>query len=225
MTTTTTETRRPVDEAELAYEQELLIGGVTDVLNAIVESLGITQKELAIRIGVTEGRVSQILSGSRALTLSTLAAFGRAAGVRFDLLPRAVEDTEELDWLNRFRDVVVESRPAGGAAEASGRRPSKRALARNEVRPNARAKKGGKPMARNQRHVVPNPEGGWDIRAPQADRSSGHFDRQTDAVNRAREIVRNSGGGEIVIHDKGGRVRDSDTVPPGRDPNPPRDTR
>ena len=78
-------------------------------------------------------------------------------------------------------------------------------------------------MPRNERHVVPDSEGGWNVRAPNADRSSGHFDTQQQAIDRAREIVRNSGGGEVVIHDRGGRVRDSDTVPPGRDPNPPRD--
>ncbi|MFN3256916.1 MAG: DUF2188 domain-containing protein [Ilumatobacter sp.] len=32
-------------------------------------------------------------------------------------------------------------------------------------------------------------------------------------------------GGEVRIHGKDGRIRDSDTVAPGRDPNPPRDTR
>jgi hypothetical protein len=80
-------------------------------------------------------------------------------------------------------------------------------------------------MPRNERHVVPDPEGGWNVRAPRADRASGHFDTQQQAIDRAREIVGNSGGGEIVIHDRGGRVRDSDTVPPGNDPNPPRDRR
>jgi uncharacterized protein DUF2188 len=78
-------------------------------------------------------------------------------------------------------------------------------------------------MPRNERHVVPDPEGGWNVRAPRADRASGHFDTQQQAIDRAREIVGNSGGGEVVIHDRGGRVRDSDTIPPGNDPNPPRD--
>lgn len=78
-------------------------------------------------------------------------------------------------------------------------------------------------MPRNERHVVPDPGGGWNVRAPNADRSSGHFDTQQQAIDRARDIVRNTGGGEVVIHDRRGRVRDSDTVPPGRDPNPPRD--
>lgn len=80
-------------------------------------------------------------------------------------------------------------------------------------------------MPRNERHVVPNPHGGWDVRAPGADRSSSHQPTQGDAIDRAREIVGNSGGGEVVIHGRDGRIRDSDTVPPGNDPNPPRDRR
>ena len=78
---------------------------------------------------------------------------------------------------------------------------------------------------RNERHVVPNPEGGWDVEAPGARRASSHHDTQADAIDRAREIVGNSGGGEIVIHGRDGRIRDSDTVAPGNDPNPPRDRR
>lgn len=80
-------------------------------------------------------------------------------------------------------------------------------------------------MPRNERHVVRNPDGGWDVKAPGADRSSAHKPTQSEAIDRAREIVGNSGGGEVVIHGRDGQIRDSDTVPPGRDPNPPRDTR
>lgn len=80
-------------------------------------------------------------------------------------------------------------------------------------------------MTSNNRHVVPNPDGGWDVRAPDAQRSSGHRDTQADAISRAREIVHNVGGGEVVIHGRDGRIRDSDTVAPGNDPHPPRDTK
>lgn len=80
-------------------------------------------------------------------------------------------------------------------------------------------------MPRNERHVVPNPDGGWDVKAPGAERSSAHKPTQGEAIDRAREIVGNSGGGEVVTHGRDGRIRDSDTVPPGHDPNPPRDTR
>ena len=78
-------------------------------------------------------------------------------------------------------------------------------------------------MSRNERHVVPNRNGGWDVVAPNASRVSAHVDTQAEGIDRARQIVGNTGGGEVVIHRPSGQIRDSDTVPPGNDPNPPRD--
>lgn len=78
---------------------------------------------------------------------------------------------------------------------------------------------------RNNRHVVPNPGGGWDVKKAGATRASARADTKHDAEKRGREIVRNAGGGELRIHGLNGRIQDSDTVPPGHDPNPPRDTK
>jgi hypothetical protein len=80
-------------------------------------------------------------------------------------------------------------------------------------------------MPNNDRHVVPNPEGGWDVKKPGASRASSHHDTQADAEHRAKEIVRNVGGGEVRIHGRDGKIRDSDTVAPGNDPHPPVDRR
>ena len=80
-------------------------------------------------------------------------------------------------------------------------------------------------MARNSRHVVPNPKGGWDVKKPGTRRASVHSDTQAEAERRAKEILGNSGGGEAVIHGKDGKIRDADTVPPGNDPFPPKDTK
>lgn len=77
----------------------------------------------------------------------------------------------------------------------------------------------------SDRHVVPNPDGGWDVKKPGAERASSHEDTQADAIDRAREIVHNAGGGEVVIHGRNGQIRDSDTVSPGNDPFPPKDTK
>lgn len=76
-----------------------------------------------------------------------------------------------------------------------------------------------------KRHVVPNPNGGWDVKDPGASRASSHHNTQAEAERRAKEIVHNAGGGEVVIHDRQGRIRDSDTVAPGHDPSPPKDTK
>lgn len=78
-------------------------------------------------------------------------------------------------------------------------------------------------MGKNDRHVVKNPEKGWDVKAGGAKRASANERTQAAAEKRAKDIVANAGGGEVVIHDRKGRIRDKDTVAPGHDPNPPRD--
>lgn len=77
----------------------------------------------------------------------------------------------------------------------------------------------------NRRVVGPHPDGGWQVKAPNAERASSRHETQGEAVNRAREILGNEGGGELTIQGRDGRIRDSDTVAPGNDPNPPKDTK
>lgn len=71
-------------------------------------------------------------------------------------------------------------------------------------------------MSDNDRHVVPHADGGWDVKAPHAERASSHHDTQAEAVVRAREIIENAGGGELVTHGTDGRIRESDTVAAAR---------
>src|SRR5207249_4463747 len=47
------------------------------------------------------------------------------------------------------------------------------------VRRRRREREGGDiAMGKERRHVVPNPEGGWDVKKPDADRASSHHDTQ-----------------------------------------------
>ncbi|MHA6766999.1 DUF2188 domain-containing protein [Sphingobium ummariense] len=69
-------------------------------------------------------------------------------------------------------------------------------------------------------HVVPNPDGGWDVKRGGASRASVHTDTKQQAVDRGREISRNQGT-ELRIHNKDGKIARSDSH--GNDPNPPRD--
>lgn len=75
-------------------------------------------------------------------------------------------------------------------------------------------------MARKSHHVVPNPQGGWDIKRSGAERASGHFDTKQGALDRAREISRNQSS-ELVIHNRDGKISGSDSH--GNDPCPPKD--
>lgn len=52
------------------------------LLNRAFEASGLQQKELAAKLGVTDGRVSQVLHGDGNLRVSTLARFLRACGYR-----------------------------------------------------------------------------------------------------------------------------------------------
>ena len=80
-------------------------------------------------------------------------------------------------------------------------------------------------MGANRRVVQQRGDGRWEVKAPRADRASAVADTQAAAIDRAHKILRNDGGGELTIKGTDGRIRDSDTVPPGNDPNPPRDRR
>jgi len=70
-------------------------------------------------------------------------------------------------------------------------------------------------------HVVPK-SGGWSVKKEGAER--GHSaPTQRAAEKMAKSFSTNTGGGEVVIHGRDGKIRDKDTMAPARDPFPPRD--
>ncbi|RWL15137.1 MAG: DUF2188 domain-containing protein [Mesorhizobium sp.] len=77
-------------------------------------------------------------------------------------------------------------------------------------------------MEMTDRYVTKHPRG-WAVQAPGAQRASSVHGTQRDAEKAAKQTVGNLGGGEVRIQGRDGRWRDSDTVAPGNDPNPPRD--
>ncbi len=77
---------------------EEMHGLVTQLTNEItfhMRERGITRADLAARMGVSPGRVSQILGGGENLTLRTLAALASALDARFEfeLSSLKVDDT------------------------------------------------------------------------------------------------------------------------------------
>ena len=67
-------------------------------------------------------------------------------------------------------------------------------------------------------------DGKWINKRNDAGKASGVFDTQKEANESAREMLRNQGGGELTTKGINGRIRSKDTIPPGKDPLPPRDT-
>lgn len=73
------------------------------------------------------------------------------------------------------------------------------------------------------RHVVKRPNGQWENKRQDSERATSLHDTQREAEQAARENLRKQGGGELITHDRSGRIRSKDTIPPGNDPLPPRD--
>lgn len=78
-------------------------------------------------------------------------------------------------------------------------------------------------MGRNDRTVSKRPDGTWANKKDGADRASSTHETQREAIDAAREMLQNSGGGELKVKGENGKIRSKDTIPPGHDPNPPKD--
>jgi transcriptional regulator with XRE-family HTH domain len=72
-------------ETQIDEEMLALVTRLTNEINWYMRELGLTRADLAARMGVSPGRVSQILSGGENLTLRTLAALSTALDARFDV--------------------------------------------------------------------------------------------------------------------------------------------
>jgi hypothetical protein len=77
-------------------------------------------------------------------------------------------------------------------------------------------------MAKNGRTVSQRDDGQWANQKDGGMRASNLHNTQAQATKAARAALRSEGGGELKVKDGNGRIRLKDTVPPARDPNPPR---
>lgn len=80
------------DENARLAAQELLITEVAEAIWAALEDAGVTKTELATRMGATKSYVSQVLSGSRNMTLRTLSDICFALGKKPTVTVQAATD-------------------------------------------------------------------------------------------------------------------------------------
>lgn len=73
------------------------------------------------------------------------------------------------------------------------------------------------------RTVSRRSDGTWANKRDDATRASSVHPTQKGAAEAAKAMLINQGGGEVKIQGLDGQIRSKDTVPPGRDPNPPHD--
>jgi len=74
------------------------------------------------------------------------------------------------------------------------------------------------------RTIYRTSNGKWVNRRNDAGKASSVHDTQQNAINSARTMLGNQGGGELTVIGINGRIRSKDTIKPGNDPCPPKDT-
>jgi hypothetical protein len=79
-------------------------------------------------------------------------------------------------------------------------------------------------MGKKDRTVYRRSNGKWVNKRNDASKASSLHDTQADALDAARRMLRNSGGGELTTMGLDGKIRSKDTIAPGHDPHPPKDT-
>jgi transcriptional regulator with XRE-family HTH domain len=98
---------RQATERQTEDEMLALVTQVTNEINWYMRERGLTRADLAARMGVSPGRVSQILGGGENLTLRTLAALSTALDAHFDL------ELSPLKAGDSYTPGQAEAAPAG----------------------------------------------------------------------------------------------------------------
>jgi len=96
-------------EAQIDDEMLALVTQLTNEINWHMRERGLTRADLAARMGVSPGRVSQILGGTENLTLRTLAALSTALDARFDI---ELSELKGGDAYTTGRSAQAEAAPA-----------------------------------------------------------------------------------------------------------------
>lgn len=96
-------------EARIDEELSRLVTEFTNEINWHMREHDVTRAEVANRMGVSPGRVSQILSGGENLTLRTLASVTTALDARCEIALRPIEGIADGDSNHHAEEV---KRPA-----------------------------------------------------------------------------------------------------------------
>lgn len=87
---------------ERMYAREDLVYNVTEDLLVILEDLEISKKELARKLGKSRSYVTQILSGSRNMTLGSLSDICFALGFKPEIKLPVQEETKHEKLVDRY---------------------------------------------------------------------------------------------------------------------------
>jgi transcriptional regulator with XRE-family HTH domain len=122
---------------QVAYEDRLeealarLTMQVTDEITWQMRSLGLSRADLAARMGVSPGRVSQVLSGGENITLRTLAGMAAAVDGHFEV-------QLHLEGSDRATSQPRPMDPPAALADSKPQELARALSARSGARPGAR---------------------------------------------------------------------------------------
>ena len=116
-----------IDDEMLSFGTQLI-----NEINWYMRERDLTRAELAERMRVSPGRVSQILSGGENLTLRTLAALSTALEARFSIELRPVKDGDTYTSSDEMRTdaAPADKHHVAGRAPHRGVRPRSLSLCR-----------------------------------------------------------------------------------------------
>ena len=111
------QTRTP--EARRRYEEERLILWTTEAICEAMEERGLNRAAIAGKLGTSRANVTQLLSGSRNMTLRSLAGLAHACGMRAEIgleemkesVFTPIEDYTIAVVGHEFRNLLMESDP------------------------------------------------------------------------------------------------------------------
>ncbi len=89
------------ESSQLLLAEEELILSVTEQIWELLEKKGLTKSDLAEHMGKSRSQVSQVLSGSRNMTLRTLAdiafALGERVSINFEKTQKPKDDWQKVN--------------------------------------------------------------------------------------------------------------------------------
>jgi antitoxin component HigA of HigAB toxin-antitoxin module len=98
-------------EAQVDEELSRLVTELTNEITVHLREHGLTRAELAGRMGVSPGRISQVLSGGENLTLRTLAALSTALDAQFDVQLRSCKPAADAGFGPLMADLDEATSP------------------------------------------------------------------------------------------------------------------
>lgn len=108
-------------DALLAFERASLSDQMLSAINRRMVMNGMTRQGLARKIGVTEGRISQMLSGNQNLTLRTLATMAVGVGAHFVVDLKEIPDETGQEANEHKVEQTKWARAKNSTLQAAGR--------------------------------------------------------------------------------------------------------